>query len=520
MRRERSGSLRTVLGLLVVTVGIAGAGLAGLAIAGMILAAGDYRDAGLRAIDRQAAANQILVDVLNAETGNRGYILTGRGDYLQPYLDARRRYAADIARLRQQVEGEPGLEDAADGVDQTAELWFAEAVELIALRRRDADEAIARVNEGVGEARIQAFRAAQDNLLGEVARVREENLAAADRTRFWTLAAVSAAACIALLLFVRAARQLWRRMGVPVALVADGVARVSLGRFTEPVPETEAAVAEIAELTTGFNEMQAQLSAQRDAVRTAARREAAQDIERNLWQMLQAGLLPTELPRVPGFRIVAHYLPSEQGLLLGGDFYDAALLDDGRLAVAVGDLAGHGAPVAARAAGLRFGLKTLVGVDPDPTTVMTGLNRQLSGAIERAEGVFASLLYVLIAPDGHVQIACAGHPPPLLANGAQCDFVDLEPGPVLGFEDAPKWPVTEVTLPLHGTLLMFTDGLTEARRGLDLFGEERVRELMARESAAPLEARVERLIDAARRHDEHGLRDDVVVVAVERVAEA
>jgi serine phosphatase RsbU (regulator of sigma subunit) len=67
---------------------------------------------------------------------------------------------------------------------------------------------------------------------------------------------------------------------------------------------------------------------------------------------------------------------------------------------------------------------------------------------------------------------------------------------------------------------MFTDGLTEARRGLDLFGEERVRELMARESAAPLEARVERLIDAARRHDEHGLRDDVVVVAVERVAEA
>lgn len=516
MRRERQGSLRAVLGRLVLTVGIAGAALAGIAIAGMILAAGDYRDAGLRALDRQAATNQILIDILNAETGNRGYILTGRGDYLQPYLDGRDRYAADLARLREEVAGVPELEDAVDRVDQTAELWFAAVVDLIALRRQDAEDAIAAVNEGVGEARIQAFRAAQDDLLAEVTRVREEDLAAADRTRFWTLAAVSAAALIALLLFIQAARQLWRRMGVPVALVAEGVSRVSRGRFTEPVPATESAVAELAELTTGFNEMQSQLSTQRDAVRTAARREAEQDTQRNLWQMLQAGLLPTELPHTPHYRIAAQYRPTEHGLLLGGDFYDAAVLSNGDLVVAVGDLAGHGAPVAARAAGLRFGLKTLVGVDPDPTKVMTGLNRQLSGPEERAEGVFASLLYVLLTPDGRAQITSAGHPPPLLVRGDECDFVDLEPGPVLGFDDAPDWPVTEVTLPPQGALFMFTDGLTEARRDLDQFGEDGVREEVRRERASALELRVYRLIDAARRHDEKGLRDDVVVVAVER----
>jgi serine phosphatase RsbU (regulator of sigma subunit)/CHASE3 domain sensor protein len=516
MRRERHGSLRAVLGRLVLTVGVAGAALAGIAIAGMILAAGDYRDAGLRAIDRQAAANQILVDVLNAETGNRGYILTGRGDYLQPYLDARERYDADIARLRAEVDGVPALEAATERVHQTADLWFAEVIELISLRRSDAEDAIARVNEGVGEARFRAFRAAQDDLLAEVARVREESLASADTTRFWTLAAVSATALIALLLFIQAARQLWRRMGVPVAMVAEGVMRVSRGRFTEPVPATEAAVAELAELATGFNEMQAQLSSQRDAVRTAARREAAQDTERNLWQMLQAGLLPSELPHTPHFRIAAQYRSMEHGLLLGGDFYDAAVLDDGRLAVAVGDLAGHGAPVAARAAGLRFGLKTLVGVDPDPTTVMTGLNRQLSGPDERALGVFASLLYVLLSPDGRAQIACAGHPPPLLATRDGCDFIDVEPGPVLGFDDAPEWPVLDIVIPPQGTLYMFTDGLTEARREMDQFGEDRVRDVVAAERTAAVELRVERLIEAARRHDEKGLRDDVVVVAVER----
>lgn len=516
MRRERQGSLRAVLGRLVLTVGVAGAALAGLAIAGMVLAAGDYRDAGLRAIDRQAAANQILVDVLNAETGNRGYILTGRNDYLEPYRDARERYDADIDRLRDQVKGVPELEAATETVNTRAELWFAEAAQLVTLREADADDAILRVNEGVGQARIQAFRAAQDALLAEVAHQREESLAAADRTRFWTLAAVSAAALIALLLFIQAARQLWRRMGVPVAQVAEGVLRVARGRFTEPVPATEAAVAELAELTTGFNEMQAQLSTQREAVRTAARREAAQDTERSLWQMLQAGLLPSELPHTPYFRIAAQYRPTEHGLLLGGDFYDAAVLDDGRLVVAVGDLAGHGAPVAARAAGLRFGLKTLVGVDPDPTVVMNGLNRQLSGAAEREQGVFASLLYVLLSPDGAAQIACAGHPPPLLAGRDRCEFVQVEPGPVLGFDDAPEWPVTHIDLPPLATLFMFTDGLTEARRGMDQFGEERVRDVVAREGASALELRVERLIDAARRHDEKDLRDDVVVVAAQR----
>src|SRR3990172_1746358 len=146
MRRERRGSLRTVLGRLVLTVGVSGAALAAFAIAGMILSASEYRNAGVRAIDRQAAANQILVDLLNAETGNRGYILTGRFDYLEPYQEARRRYGADIARMRALVQGEPTLEGDVDTVDQTAELLFAEAVEEIRLLRQGKrDEAIARV---------------------------------------------------------------------------------------------------------------------------------------------------------------------------------------------------------------------------------------------------------------------------------------------------------------------------------------------------------------------------------------
>lgn len=522
MRHEgRRGSLRMTLGRLVAAVGIAGAVLVGLAIAGMILASNGYRDAGVRAVNRQASANQILVDLLNAETGNRGYILTGRGDYLLPYLTARRRYDSDIARMRDLVAGEPTLESQLQAVDRTAQLWFDEAVKEIRLRRSNGgqgkDQAIARVNEGVGQARLDAFRAAHEELLAEVQAVRQDSLDEADLTRTVTLAIVSAAALAALFVVIIAVTQLWRRIGVPVASVAEGVSRVSRGRFTDPVPESDHAVAELAELTTGFNEMQSQLSQQRDQVAQGARREAAQDAERRLWDTLQAGLLPLDLPRIPGLRIVARYEPAERGLLIGGDFYDVVSLRDGRLALAVGDLAGHGAPVAARAAGLRFGWRTLVEVDPEPDTVMDGLNRQLSGSRERAEGVFASLLYVLMSPGGRLQLSCAGHPQPLLLAGPECGFVDVEAGPVLGVMDRPEWPVTEVTLPPGGTIMMFTDGLTEARRGLDFFGEDRIRDVVFANAGAPLEARVERLIDAARRHDDHDLRDDVVVLALERI---
>src|SRR6478672_1867150 len=94
-----SGSLRGVLGRLVLAIGIVLGVLIVVAVAGTILSSNEYRDGAVVAVDRQGAANQLLVDLLNAETANRGYTLTGRGDYLDPYVDARKRYPADLARL-------------------------------------------------------------------------------------------------------------------------------------------------------------------------------------------------------------------------------------------------------------------------------------------------------------------------------------------------------------------------------------------------------------------------------------
>jgi sigma-B regulation protein RsbU (phosphoserine phosphatase) len=181
-------------------------------------------------------------------------------------------------------------------------------------------------------------------------------------------------------------------------------------------------------------------------------------------------------------------------------------------------MAGHGAQAAAQAAGLRFGWRTLVAVNPNPAAVLAALNVQMSNPDLRAEGLFASMVYVLIDPRGGISVAPAGHPAPLLLTADGCRIMEPSAvGPLLGIRDEADWPVSHGFLPPGGTLVLYTDGLVEARRGgSDVFGADRACLVLEAERRAALEARVERLIDAARRHDDEHLRDDVVVLAVER----
>ena len=98
---------------------------------------------------------------------------------------------------------------------------------------------------------------------------------------------------------------------------------------------------------------------------------------------------------------------------------------------------------------------------------------------------------------------------------------EIEPvgsGPLLGAMDEADWPSTPFALARGETLLLYTDGLLEAGTSGDLFGIDRVRAVLLQERATAVEARLERLIEAARRHDAGSLRDDVVVMALERNA--
>ena len=518
VRRRGPGSLRGVLAALVAGLAVVLGVLIAVAIVGTLSTASDYRDSAERALSRQTAANQLLTTLLSAQSANRAYILLARGDDLRQYTTARDRYTPEMEQLQLLLAGEPELEESAEAVDRTAQLWFSEAVELIRLRRQGREqEAARRVNQGLSEARFNAFRAEHARLLEQVERRRLLALRGNDRRGQLIFSAIVAAALLTLIMVAVVSRQLWRRVGGPVALLSAGVGRVARGRLSDPIPSSREAVRELAELMEGFNLMQREVKGEREAVAAAARREAAQKTERELWETVQNGLLPERLPGVSGLRLAARYRPAERALLVGGDFYDAMVLPDGRLAVMVGDMAGHGAPAAAQAAGLRFGWRTLVAVNPNPAAVMAALNAQMAGPAQRAEGLFASIIYMLIDANGSVSFAPAGHPPPFLLTATVCQPLEpIRSGPLLGVFDEAEWPVTHASLPPGGTIVLYTDGLIEARRGADTFGVERACTALAAERRSAVEARVERLIDAARRHEDQSLRDDVVVLAVER----
>ena len=126
---------------------------------------------------------------------------------------------------------------SADAVNRTAGLWFQEAVELIRLRRQGlGEEARRRINQGLSESRFNAFRAEHARLLEGVEDVRVEGLAANDRRRRWTFYAIVAAAVLTLVMVAFASRQLWRRVGGPIAQIGAGVGRVSRGRLHRSDP--------------------------------------------------------------------------------------------------------------------------------------------------------------------------------------------------------------------------------------------------------------------------------------------
>ena len=137
MRRRGPGSLRGTLAGLVVALAVVLAVLIVVAILGMVTTARDYRDGAQKALVRQNAANALLIDLLSAQSANRAYILLAQGPDLRAYTDARDRYPIEMARLREVLGDSPERSTrSADAVDRTAGLWFAEAVELIRLRRQ------------------------------------------------------------------------------------------------------------------------------------------------------------------------------------------------------------------------------------------------------------------------------------------------------------------------------------------------------------------------------------------------
>jgi PAS domain S-box-containing protein len=198
----------------------------------------------------------------------------------------------------------------------------------------------------------------------------------------------------------------------------------------------------------------------------AVERASLFEREHTTAETLQRSLLPDRLPSVPGIILDARYLPVTRNMEIGGDWYDAFRLPDGRLAVAAGDVMGKGLSAAAGMGRVRNALRALALTDPRPAAVLAGLDR-LFTATELDEQV-TTVAYLVFDPvSGEGLAGNAGHPPPLLLSRDAAPRLDLgEAGTPLGWASPRQQYVFR--LPPGHTAVLYSDGLVEnRRRGLD-----------------------------------------------------
>jgi serine phosphatase RsbU (regulator of sigma subunit)/ketosteroid isomerase-like protein len=226
-------------------------------------------------------------------------------------------------------------------------------------------------------------------------------------------------------------------------------------------------------------------------------------------ETLQRGLLPPPLPHIPGWSVAATYRPAGAENEIGGDFYDAFRLADGWMVV-IGDVTGRGAQAAAVTAHARYTLRTAAALTGDPVVALRTLNREL---LARRGGSLCSIAAMAVSEDPRdpVQLAVAGHLPPLLVSGESVVEVG-RPAPVLGAFADEVWELSETTVEPGQQLVVVTDGVTEALGSKERFGEERLRaELAGITSPARAAQRIEGAL-----HEFTGgaLDDDAAIVAI------
>ncbi|MEV7948810.1 SpoIIE family protein phosphatase [Streptomyces rubiginosohelvolus] len=251
-----------------------------------------------------------------------------------------------------------------------------------------------------------------------------------------------------------------------------------------------------------------------------ARRQSEADRARlqEALAVLQQSLLPAELPAVPGMEAASYYHTASPDLL-GGDFYDLFPLDAHRWAFFLGDVCGKGPQAAAVTSLARYTLRAAALHNTNPVNALTTLNTVLHDRYTSGEGRYCTAIFGVLQPDdGHVEVhlASGGHPSALIqrADGSS-DYLHTPGGMLIGVLPKATFTAARARLLPGDTLLLYTDGLTEARTGPDrtLYGDEALRTFTTTQPAQGPQALITALTGLLASFGD-GLDDDTALLAL------
>ena len=249
-----------------------------------------------------------------------------------------------------------------------------------------------------------------------------------------------------------------------------------------------------------------------DRVALAVDNARAFERQQEIAAIVQAALLPPPSVRLPGLAIAGRYRSSRE---VGGDFYAILPLTSGHVGLAIADVSGKGIPAATLSARTRYLLEAFALDAPSPDTVLARLNAVL--ARDGGTGMFVSLFYAVLDPEtGTLRFSSAGHPSPLLLARDADAAAPLEArGLLLGVDADARYSMAESRIRPGDLLVLFTDGITEARDAAgEQFGEPRLQALLGTLRTAQPEDIADRVMAEVKQWTGDRQIDDQAFVAI------
>ena len=229
---------------------------------------------------------------------------------------------------------------------------------------------------------------------------------------------------------------------------------------------------------------------------------------------LQQALLPPALPRVDGVRFAAEYIPAIGTVDVGGDFYDVLEMPDGRWLMVLGDVSGKGVAAAAVTGLVRNVMRVLVREGRPVTEILVRINEELA---DQGSGRFATLAVAAVdagRPTVRAEIYLAGHERPIVVRTSGATEAVGHNGSALGLLPRITIVSADVVMDPGDTLVFFTDGVTERRRGGELFGLDRTHEVLAPLAGHDADIVAARLRSATIAFSPETPRDDIAILTM------
>lgn len=277
-------------------------------------------------------------------------------------------------------------------------------------------------------------------------------------------------------------------------------------------------VADSGAILTAVFDATARRGYERELLRARKRAEEAVARARGLAQVLQQTLIPPALPDVPGLDLAAAYRPAGDGTEVGGDFYDVFQVGPEDWVVVIGDVCGKGIQAAIVTSLARHTIRAASIATVRPSDALDVLNEILLRSAE-PRFVTAALLRLHRRGDREWEVAFStgGHPLPirLPVDGEPGELG--EPGALVGVFEDPRYSTSTTMLAPGESLLMFTDGITEARGAADFFGQSRLLG-SARSHLGTAASLVDGVLADVLTHQDGWPRDDIAIVAIRNPA--